>query len=178
MRDPVRPAAASLLLLAWLCVAAAIPQRADAADGPRAAHGSADAFAAPGVTLAWGVLRGATEAATLVVVRIVAAREAFATVDVIGIDPFTQRQQTLLARTPAAAGVNIRVPRAHFADFPRTEVRLHAAASTGGADAPALVVYYLGVPDTTPEFASEIALESYLAQRIERARAGTGSKPP
>jgi len=34
------------------------------------------------------------------------------------------------------------------------------------------------VPDTTPEFASEAALESYLAQRIARAHAGPGSKAP
>ena len=34
-------------------------------------HGSADAYAAPGVALAWGVLRGADERATVVVVRIV-----------------------------------------------------------------------------------------------------------
>jgi len=178
MRDPARPVAATLLLLAWLCVAAAVPQRAVAADGPREAHGSDDAFAAPGVTLAWGVLRGATEAATLVVVRIVAARDAFATVAVVGIDPFTQRQQPVLAATPVTAGIDVRVPRAHFADFPRTEVRLYGIPDAGGTSAPALVVYYLGVPDTTPEFASETALESYLAQRIARARVDSGSKTP
>jgi len=178
MRDPARSTAAALLLLASLCVAVAIPQRVDAAEGPREAHGSADAFAAPGVTLAWGVLRGATEAATLVVVRIVAARDAFAAVAVVGIDPFTQRQQSLLAATPVTAGVDVRVPRTHFADFPRTEVRLYGRPEAGGTGAPALVVYYLGVPDTTPEYATETALESYLAQRIARARAGIGSKTP
>ena len=45
-----------------------------AADGPREVHGSADAFAAPGVTLAWGVLRGATEADTRIVIRIATDR--------------------------------------------------------------------------------------------------------
>lgn len=178
MRDPARSVAAALLLLAQLCVAAAVPQRADAADGPREAHGSADAYSAPGVTLAWGVLRGATEAATLVVVRIVADRDAFASTAVVGIDPFTQRQQVLLAMTPVTAGIDVRVPRAHFADFPRTEVRLFGSASVAPVVAPKLVVFYLGVPDTTPEFGSEAALESYLAQRIVRARAGTGSKTP
>jgi len=178
MRDPARHARATLLLCAWLCVAAAFPQRANAADGLREAHGSADAFAAPGVTLAWGVLRGATETATLVVVRIAAARDAFASVAVVGLDPFTQRQQPLLGATPVTADIDIRIPRAHFADFPRTEVRLFGRPDAGGTGAPALVVYYLGVPDTTPEFASETALEAYLVQRIARARAGSGSKTP
>ena len=178
MRDSTRPVAASLLLFAWLCVAAPTLQRADAADGPREAHGSADAFAAPGVTLAWGVRRGATESTTLVVVRIAAARDAFASVAVVGLDPFTQRQQPLLAMTPVGTGIDVRVPRTHFADFPRTEVRLYGVPDAGGTGAPALVVYYLGVPDTTPEFASDAALESYLVQRIARARAGIGSRTP
>ena len=178
MRDCPRFVATGLLLLACVGVAAGITQRADAADGSREAHGSADAFAAPGVTLAWGVLRGVTESATQVVVRIAAAREAFAAVAVVGIDPFTQRQQTLLAATPAAAGTDVRVPRAHFADFPRTEVRLYGMTDAGGTGTPALVVYYLGVPDTTPEFASGTALESYLAQRLARARANEGSRTP
>jgi hypothetical protein len=178
MRDPARPAAAALLLVAWLCVTAAIPQWSFAADGPREAHGAADAFATAGVALAWGVLRGATESTTLVVVRIAVARDAFAAVAVVGLDPFTQRQQTLLAATPVAAGIDVRVPRAHFADFPRTEVRLYGMTDAVGAGAPALVVYYLGVPDTTPEFASEAALDAYLVQRIVRARTDSGSRTP
>jgi hypothetical protein len=124
------------------------------------------------------VLRGTTEATTLVVMRIAAARDAFASVAVIGLDPFTQRQQPLLAMTQVAAGIDVRVTRAHFADFPRTEVRLYGMPEAGGTGAPALVVYYLGVPDTTPEFASEAALESYLVQRLARARADSGNKAP
>ena len=178
MRDPTRPAASALLLLACFCIAAGVAHRASAADMPREVHGSADIFSAPGVALAWGVLRGASEVATLVVVRIVADRDAFASMAVIGLDPFTQRQQPLLPMTPTATGVDVRVPRAHFADFPRTELRLFGSANATQTDAPKLVVFYLGVPDTTPEFASEAALESYLALRIARARAGTGSKAP
>ena len=166
------------MVLACLCVTAGLAHRADAADGPREVHGSADIFSAPGVVLAWGVLRGASEAATLVVVRIVADRDAFASAAVLGIDPFTRRQQPLLPVTPTAAGIDVRVPRVHFADFPRTELRLFGSANATLTDAPKLVVFYLGVPDTTPEFASEAALESYLALRIARARAGTGSKAP
>jgi hypothetical protein len=130
------------------------------------------------VALAWGVLRGPTEAATQVVVRIAAARDAFSSVAVVGLDPFTQRQQALLALTPITADIDVRVPRVHFADFPRTEVRLYGKHDAGGTGAPALVVYYLGVPDTTPEFASDAALESYLVRRLARARADSGSKTP
>ena len=149
-----------------------------AADGPREVHGSADVFAAPGVTLAWGVLRGATEADTRIVIRIATDGTAFAAAAVIGSDPFTKGERPILPVTPTATGVDVRVPRAHFADFPRTELHLFGSANPAPGEAPKLVVFYLGVPDTAPEFPSATALETYLAARIARARESTGSKAP
>ena len=147
--------------------------RTVAADRASEVHGSADLYAGSGVTLAWAILRGATETSTLVATRIVVASDAFAAVSIVGIDPFTQREQTLLPPTPTTARVDVRIPRAQFADLPRTEFRLYGSAPKTPGDPPKLVVYYLGIPDTTPEFASEAALESYLAARVSQG----GRKP-
>jgi hypothetical protein len=146
------------------------------ADLPREVHGSADAFAAPGLALAWGVLRGADDATTLVTIRIVADPATYARVAITGRDPFTQAERPLLAPTATKGLADLTIPRSHFADFPRTELRLYASP-TGDA-APVLVVFYLGVPDTTPEFAQAQKLDVYLAERIERARATARSKTP
>ena len=62
------------------------------------------------------------------------------------------------------------MPRSSFADLPRTEFRFFPSAADAQVDAPRLVVYFLGIPDTTPEFAEPAALDKYLAGRIERAR--------
>lgn len=145
---------------------------------PSEVHGSADAFAAPGAALAWAVLRGANEAGTLVIVRVTLDPGPFASLAVMGRDPFTQSQKLLLSAKPVPGSVDLRVSRAHFADFPRTELRFYDSLSAKDTDPPKLVVFYLGVPDTTPEFASEAALDAYLADRIARARAGSGSKAP
>jgi hypothetical protein len=75
---------------------------------------------------------------------------------------------------PSAGIVNLRMPRAHFAAFPRTELRFYAPTSSPAAPAESLLVFYLGVPDTTPEFADEAKLDAYLRERIARMR---GSKP-
>jgi hypothetical protein len=155
---------ALLAALAW-AVAASMP--ADA-DEPREAHGVGDAYAAPGVALAWGILHGADEATTRVVVRIVADPRVYPFVAAIGSNPFSRREQALLAKMQTEGTVEIRVPRAQYADFPRTEIRFYAAAAT---DSAALIVFYLGVPDTTPEFATEANLDAYLVDRIARARA-------
>ncbi len=168
----------AILLCTCAVLAAGVFCPARAADDPGSMHGSADQFSAPGIALAWGVLRGVSEATTLVVVRIAADRAEFAAAAIVGLDPFTQRRQSLLPVTSTAASIEVRVPRAHFADFPRTELRLFGPADAEGTGVPKLVVFYLGVPDTTPEFASEAALEAYLAGRIAGTRTGTGSKPP
>jgi hypothetical protein len=133
-------------------------------------HGSLDAFAAPGVALAWGVLRGKSDATTEVVVRIDASAGSYRALAVAGVDPFTKASQPLLAATPINGSLLVRLPRSRFADLPRTEWRFYAAATPVWSDPPALLVYYQGIPDTTPEFDDEAKLTASLAERIERAR--------
>jgi len=54
------------------------------------------------------------------------------------------------------------VPRSSFADFPSCEIHLYARDPAPPDEAPTLTVYYLGVPDTTPEFASAQQAQAYL----------------
>ena len=168
----------ALLLLVGLSFASGAAVHSSAAEAPREVHGMADAFAAPGVALAWGVVRGASETATVVVVRIVTDPASYPWLAVAGGDPFTQRKQPLLPAIRSTGVTDLRLPRAHFADFPRTELRFYESAAAAQQDRPALVVYFLGVPDTTPEFATEDKLQSYLNDRVARLPDGTGSKAP
>ena len=125
-------------------------------------HGASDAFAGEGVAVVWGVLRGATEESTIVVLRVAADARRFSHLDVAGIDPFTRAATIRFAKTALGAALDVRLPRAGFSDHPRTELRFSGAES--------LVVYYLGIPDTAPEFASAAALEAHLAARLARLR--------
>jgi hypothetical protein len=161
------------LLLAALCCCAA----AALAQAPREAHGSHDAYAAPGVALAWGVLRGADEATTGIVIRIVVDPSAYPWLAVTAIDPFTKKEQPMQGPVEPAGPFDLRIPRAQFADYPRTELRLFDSAAHAQANAPQLVVYYLGVPDTTPEFSDAAKLDASLSERIARARAAGGGTP-
>lgn len=156
------------VLVALALVALVTGGRAAAADPAQPIHGSADVFTAPGVALAWGILRGTSETTTIVVIRIVADPQAFGSLEVIGVDPFTQKTERRLAPTPLGGRLDVRIPRAQFADFPRTELRFFASSSPSAGDPPKLVVYYLGIPDTTPEFPSDAALEKYLAARVSQ----------
>jgi hypothetical protein len=57
-------------------------------------------------------------------------------------------------------------------------LRFQAAMSAAPSDTPGVVVYFLGVPDTTPEFASQPALDASLTDRIARARSAPPAKAP
>lgn len=149
----------------------------DAADATRDVHGSADAFATPGLALAWAVLRAPKEDDAAVVIRIVPDARTFGWIEVVGKDPFTQREKPLLPVTAVGGAFDLKVPRATFADFPRTELRLWQGGPAPNGAPPALVVYYLGVPDTTPEVALAADLDRSLSARIARARDPANKAP-
>ena len=168
---------ALLALFVLVGLACASVAAAQGAEAPREMHGMADAFAAPGVAMAWAVARGPSETATIVVARIVTDPAMYPWLAVTGVDPFTNRTAPLLAATRSAAMVEVRSPWAHFADFPRSEFRFYESAAAAQQDLPALVVFFLGVPDTTPEFVTEDKLGAYLGDRIARLAATGAGKP-
>ena len=97
----------------------------------REVHGSADVFAAPGVALAWGVLRGADEATTAVVIRIDADPPSIPGCRRRASIRSRKAELPLLRITRGARSLDVRVPRAQFADYPRTELRLFAVGGAG-----------------------------------------------
>jgi hypothetical protein len=128
-------------------------------------HGENSSFMGQGVAMVWGVLRGAREDDTQAVLRIAPAGGAHAAVSIDGVDPFTQARRVLLARRPLGASLDVHTPRASFADLPRREI--HFFSSAEAAD-PTLTVYFMGLPDTTPEFTSEAALHAYLGETLAK----------
>jgi len=165
------------LMLGWAAFALGVAAHAARSETPQEVHGSADAYAGDGVALVWAVLRGPDETATAVVLRVAADPKRYPLMAVVGRNPFTQQAKQLLDAKAPAAGVDLRVARSQFSDFPRTELRFYDSPAAAQADAPRLVIYFLGVPDTTPEFASEARLNAYASDRITRLQAGSNRSP-
>jgi hypothetical protein len=163
------------LLLAMASVIAV--GRADAQPAqPPELHGALDAVSAPGFALAWGILRSRDEAATEVIVRVDTDPKLFGALEVVGVDPFTKASKPLVALSPINGSRLVRLPRSGFSELPRTEWRVYASPAAKAADTPALMVFYQGVPDTTPEFESESRLLESLDKRIAEARQKAGPK--
>jgi hypothetical protein len=133
-------------------------------------HGANSVFVAPSVKLAWAMQRGATEEQTRVVVRVVNTVAAYKSIRLIGVHPFSKSQKVLVPTQAFGAEIDLSVPRSGFSEFPSSEIHLFksdAAAATGEPD---MIVYYLGVPDTTPEFATAPQVGDYLAKMLAAAR--------
>ena len=128
----------------------------------RELHGAGDSFARDGVSIVWGVLRGANEDLTQVRLRVLADPARYTHFAVVGVDPFSKEEALHAAPRAAAPSAIVAISRARFAQLPRTEVRFFSSERDLAAGKPALVIYYLGVPDTTPEFDGEAKLTRHL----------------
>lgn len=132
------------------------------AQAPETVHGENSEFRGPTLKLVWGVLRGASEEATQVVIRVTNVTGAYQRIRVDGVDPFTKDRVTQVPLRPLGRETDVVIPRGRFAAHPSTEFALFRTEEDARANHPALVVYYLGVPDTAPEFADRAKLEAHL----------------
>jgi hypothetical protein len=139
---------------------------------PREAHGALDVYAGEGIVLAWAILRGKDEKTTTVIVRGVAEETRYGALSVTGVDPFTKDALLLASLAPIPGSFEVRAARERFADHPRTEWRFYRESAPARDAVPALLVYYQGIPDTSPEFDDAGKLDAYLAGRLQRARSG------
>ena len=140
----------------------------------RTDHGSSDVYAAPGIGIVWAIERGVSEADAIVVIRIAADPAIYPWLAVRGVNPFTNGEVMWSQPTAAEPGVDVRIPRARFADHPKTEIGLYATHDAAESGTASVTVFYLGVPDTTPEFVDRAKLEASLVERMARARAAKG----
>ena len=151
----------------WASLAAALSLLGARAETPAQErddiHGADSIFTKSGLVIIWAVLRSAGEEDSVVVTRIVNPARQWRIVSVEGVDPFTGRRAPIADGLPLEGQADVRSPRRSFADYPRREIHLYATREDWAGGTLGLTVYYLGVPDTTPEFASEASLRSYLA---------------
>ncbi len=140
------------------------------AQGVDVVHGESSEFANPTLKLLWAVRRGTSDDATQVVIRAVNVTRAYTRVRVDGVDPFTKERVVLVAPRSFGAQVDLNIARAKFAAHPSTEIHLFRSDDDERANRPALTVFYLGVPDTTPEFGETTRMEEHLANMAAKTK--------
>ena len=127
-----------------------------------ALHGADGIFVSPDAAIVWAVLKQPTGDKATVWLRVVNSTRKFTHVSIDGVDPFTKKHERVYAGGKLDSEVRIASERDTFSDLPSREVHFYKSDVDWRADKRALTVYYLGVPDTTPEFTVRAALDQYF----------------
>jgi hypothetical protein len=134
-------------------------------------HGADSSFRGQGITVLWAILKGGSEASTVVHIRILRDAGATPALDFFGIeavDPFSKERAWVLRGEPLGAIQTLKSVRTEFRD--KTERWLHFYTDREALEKgrPALTIFYRGVPDTAPEVLSETQMEAYFLQALSR----------
>ena len=125
-------------------------------------HGADGVFVVPDAAIVWAVLKQPSGDKATVWLRIVNSTRKFSHVAIDGVDPFSKKRERIEAGTKLEAEARLASDRDTFSDLPSREVHLYRTAADMRANMSTLTVYYLGVPDTTPEFSTRAAMDEYF----------------
>jgi hypothetical protein len=128
-------------------------------------EGKGPVFSTSGTTFAWGVLKGADEARTTVVVRV--SGPGFRSVSAGGSDPAAgKREKVWVPRAQLPRTLDLRIARPSFTKYPRTAVRFYREERGVAGTKPELEVFFVGVPEGTREFSDAAELDRYLTNQL------------
>ena len=153
-----------VVLGVWLAVAAwAAPAWCET----REVHGADSAFRSGPVGICWGMLRGAPGEDVQVVIRIRIMEEGplpYAELAVEAVHPLTRAAETVLPRRPLERTTDVSAARESFKNLTGRRIAFYGRSDPQ----PQLVVFYNGVPDTTPELLDRERLERYFEIAFKR----------
>ena len=125
-------------------------------------HGADGIFVVPDAAIVWAVLKQLSGDKATVWLRVVNSTRKFSHVAIDGVDPFSKKRERVEVGAKIEAEVRLSSDRDTFSDLPSREVHFYRTEADLHGNKPALTVYYLGVPDTTPEFSTRAAMDEYL----------------
>jgi len=130
-------------------------------------HGADSSFRTGPIGTCWGMLRGAPGSEVQVMIRIRILSEApapYSDYAVQAVNPLTQAAEWVVPRRPLEKVNTVAAPRDSFMNLTGRRIHFYRPA----ASEPELVVYYNGVPDTTPELSDAAQLEQYFEIAFKR----------
>jgi len=134
-------------------------------------HGADSTFRTDTLGICWGIVKDATSGALQVVTRIQLLEQeknSFRSFAVKAFHPFTETSEWIAPRQSLENTNDIISPREDFKRLGGRQIFFYENA-TGPENQPAdLIVEYLGIPDTSPQFAGYDELEDYFGIAFDR----------
>ena len=157
----------TLTLLFWFIT------ESSRAQGKREYHGADSLFEKEGIAILWAILKGSTEESSWVYIRIIQTGEGpvpFQLFGVEAVDPFSNQKEWVVKGEAFKKENVVKSIRASFREKTARRVLFYEKAEDLSKENPAMIVYYLGVPDTSPEFMTEKEIENYFGKALNRLK--------
>jgi hypothetical protein len=141
--------------------------------GQKEYHGADSVFRMEGVTILWAILKGSDENSSWVYTRIINNRDgngSFQCFGVEAVDPFSNKKEWVVKGEKLQKENLVKSIRSSFKDMTGRRFLFYRSIKDFDEGRPAMIVYYMGVPDTAPEFISEKKLEDYFGKAVERLK--------
>jgi hypothetical protein len=139
--------------------------------GQKEFHGADSVFEREGITILWAILKGSTEESSWVYIKIInSGKSSFQIFSVEAVDPFSKEKEWVVKGKKLKKENLIRSNRTSFRDKTARRILFYQSMEACEKENPDMTVYYLGVPDTSPEVLSEKEMENYFEKAIERLK--------
>ena len=143
------------------------------AQGKREYHGADSIFEKEGIIILWGIFKGSTEETSWVYIKIIQTGGGPASFQLFGVeavDPFSNQKEWVVKGEACKKENMVKSIRASFREKTARRVLFYEKAEDLLKENPAMIVYYLGVPDTSPEFMTEREIENYFEKAFSRLK--------
>jgi len=139
--------------------------------GQKEHHGADSSFQLGDLVILWGILKGPDEDRSRVYIKIIRTGSEpgpWTSYRVEAVDPFSQEKEWVTPGENLGKENVVKETRSSFRD--KTGRRLYFYPGQGMEGKPAAIIFYQGVPDTTPEFLTEKEMEDYFDQALKRMK--------
>jgi len=157
----------TLTLLFWFIM------ESSQAQGKREYHGADSIFEKEGIVVLWAMMKGPTEETSWVYIKIIQTGGGPASFQLFGVeavDPFSNQKEWVVKGEACKKENMVKSIRASFREKTARRVLFYEKAEDLLKENPAMIVYYLGVPDTSPEFMTEREIENYFEKAFSRLK--------
>lgn len=158
-----------LLMASMILITLAVPF----AYGQSEYHGADSVFRMEGITVLWAILKGPDEDRSWVYLKILYPGEGdrrYQFFSVEAVDPFTSKKEWVVRGEKLGKENVVKSVRVSFRDMTGRRILFYRDSKDVQDNRPAMAVFYMGLPDTSPELLTEREVEDYFSKALERLK--------
>lgn len=134
-------------------------------------HGADSVFEKEGIVILWAILKGQDEANSWVYIRIInSGGNPFQFYSVEAIDPFSKEKEWVVKGETLQKKNVVKSIRTSFRDKTSRRILFYRSMEALEKETPDMSVFYMGVPDTSPEVLSDKEMDNYFEKALERMK--------